>query len=335
MIKMTSKDEKSNCKEIKVEEADAVEIISLVDNSVDFASTVNKQQVQSFRRWTRERYGQEWTKTHTQLPIAEHGFSMVIRVFNGEKSSCVLFDTGGSPRGIVENVERMGLSLSEVECIILSHGHYDHCGGLVSAVKAVNKVNLPVIVHENMFETRGTANPNGTVRKYPDFPSEAQLSPAQIVETKQPCLTANNMICVTGEIPRKTSFEKGYTSHRILADGSWQPDPWIRDERAIAINIKEKGLIVVSGCAHAGIINTISYAQQITETDKVYAVMGGFHLSGREFENRIEPTIKELQRINPKLIVPSHCTGWRAMCAIAGTLPEAFVWNSVGYLYRF
>jgi 7,8-dihydropterin-6-yl-methyl-4-(beta-D-ribofuranosyl)aminobenzene 5'-phosphate synthase len=335
MIKMTSEGEKSKFKEIKVREGVAVEIISLVDSSVDFLSTVNKQQVQSFRQWTRERYGQEWVRMHTQLPIAEHGFSIFIRVFNGEKSSCVLFDTGGSPNGVVENAERMGINLREIECIVLSHGHYDHFGGLVSAVKAVNKVNLPIIVHENMFETRGSANSKGTVRKYPEFPAEAELSPARIVSTKQPSLTADDMICVTGEIPRKTSFETGYARHRVFVDGSWQPDPLIWDERAIAINIKGKGLVVVSGCAHAGIINTISYAQQITGTDKVYAVMGGFHLAGKEFENRIKPTIKELQRINPKLIVPSHCTGWRAMCAIAKTLPEAFVWNSVGNLYRF
>jgi 7,8-dihydropterin-6-yl-methyl-4-(beta-D-ribofuranosyl)aminobenzene 5'-phosphate synthase len=335
MVKIASKGEKSNYKKIKVEEADAVEMISLVDSSVDFLSTVNKQQVQSFRHWTQERYGQEWTRTHTQLPIAEHGFSMLIRVFKGEKSSCVLFDTGGSPMGMVENAGCMGISLSEVECIVLSHGHYDHFGGLISAVKAIDKVNLPIIVHKDMSETRGTANPKGTIRKYPEFPAEARLSPAQIVKTKQPSLTPKHMICVTGEIPRKTSFETGYTSHKILIDGSWQPDPWIRDERAIVINIKGKGLVVVSGCAHAGIINTISYAQQITGTDDVCAVMGGFHLSGREFENRIKPTIEELRRINPKLIVPSHCTGWRAMCAIAETLPEAFVWNSVGNLYRF
>jgi 7,8-dihydropterin-6-yl-methyl-4-(beta-D-ribofuranosyl)aminobenzene 5'-phosphate synthase len=331
---MDAASEKPSNQEFKVREAAAVEILSLVDNSVDFLSIVNKRVVKSFRQWTRERYGQEWSRTHTQLPCAEHGFSMLIRVFNG-KSSCVLFDTGGSPEVIVENAERMGISLSEVECIVLSHGHYDHFGGLLSAVKAVNKVNLPIIVHEDMFETRGTANSKGTVRKYPEFPAEAELSPARLVRTKKPSITADGMVCVTGEIPRKTSFETGYTPHRIFIDGSWQPDPLIRDERAIAINIKGKGLVVVSGCAHAGIINTVSYAQQITGIDKVYAVMGGFHLAGKEFENRIQPTIKELQRINPKFIVPSHCTGWRAMCAIARTLPEAFVWNSVGNLYRF
>ena len=331
---MRAASEKPSNQEFKVKEADAAEIINLVDSSVDFLSTINKRQARSFREWTRERYGQEWARAHTQLPCAEHGFSMLIRVFSEGKASCVLFDTGGSPEVIVENAECMGISLSEVKCIVLSHGHYDHFGGLLSAVKAINKVNLPIIVHENMFETRGVANSKGNVRKYPEFPTEAQLNPARIIRTKKPSLIADGMVCVTGEIPRKTSFETGYTPHRILLNGSWNPEPLIWDERAIAINIRGKGLVVLSGCAHAGIINTVSYAQQITGIKNVYAVMGGFHLAGKEFESRIEQTVEALQRINPKLIVPSHCTGWRAMCAIAKTLPEAFVWNSVGNFYK-
>ena len=332
---MGAASKKPRNQEFKVKEADAAEIISLVDNSVDFLSTIDNKQVQSFRQWTREQYGQEWTRTHTQLPLAEHGFSMLIRVFNEGKSNSVLFDTGGSAEGIVENTKRMSISLSEVEGIVLSHGHYDHFGGLLSTVKAINKVNLPIIVHEDMFETRGTRRSNGTIRRYTKFPTEAQLSPARIVRTKRPSLIADSMVCITGEIPRKTSFETGYTQHKAFVSGAWKSDPLIRDERAIAINIKGKGLVVLSGCAHAGIINTIAYAQQITGTEKVHAVMGGFHLAGKEFESRIQPTIKELQRINPKLIVPSHCTGWRAMCAIAKTFPKALVWNSVGNFYKF
>jgi 7,8-dihydropterin-6-yl-methyl-4-(beta-D-ribofuranosyl)aminobenzene 5'-phosphate synthase len=321
--------------ELKVKEADAVEIISLVDNSVDFLSTIDKKETQSLRQWMRERYSAEWARTHTQVPVAEHGFSMLVRVFNEETSSSVLFDTGGSPEGILENAKRMGIDLSEVDCIVLSHGHYDHFGGLLSAVKAINKVGLPIIVHENMFGLRGTKRSNGTIRKHTKFPTEAQLSPAQIVSTKQPSLIAGDMVCVTGEIPRKTSYEKGFAQQMAFVDGVWQPDPWVMDDRALSISIKGKGLLVLSGCAHAGIINTVSYAQQITGIKNVYAVMGGFHLAGKEFESRIDQTVEALQRINPKLIVPSHCTGWRAMCAIAKAFPEAFVWNSVGNLYRF
>jgi 7,8-dihydropterin-6-yl-methyl-4-(beta-D-ribofuranosyl)aminobenzene 5'-phosphate synthase len=317
----------------KVKEVDAVEILSLVDNSVDFMSATNNPQVHSFRQWKRERNGKE-PATHMDLPFAEHGFSVLIRVSSGDKSSCVLFDTGCSRTGIVENAERMGINLNEVEAIVLSHGHYDHFGGLAAAVKAIGKTDMPIIVHENMFRTRGSANAKGSVRQYPDFPSEAELSPAMLVSTKQPSLTTDDMVCVTGEIPRRTSFETGYTQHKTFAGGAWKSDPLIMDERAVAIDIKDKGLVVVSGCAHAGIINTVTYAQQITGTRQVHAVIGGFHLAGKTFEHRVQPTIEELQRINPQLIVPSHCTGWKAMCAMAKAFPEAFVWNSVGNLYK-
>ncbi len=321
-------------KPIKPKEADAAEIISLVDNSVDFLSTIDKKEAQSLRQWTRERYSGEWARIHTQMPVAEHGFSMLVRVFREGRANSILFDTGGSPETILENTKRMGIDLKKVDCIALSHGHYDHFGGLLSAVKTVNKVGLPVIVHENMFGLRGSKRSNGTIREHNKFPAEAQLSPAKIVRTKQPSLIADNMVCVTGEIPRKTSYEKGFAQQMAFVDSKWQPDPWIIDDRALAISVKGKGLVVLSGCAHAGIINTVSYAQEITGAAKVYAVLGGFHLAGKGFENRIAQTVEALKRIKPKLLVPSHCTGWRAMCALAKELPEAFVWNSVGNLYR-
>jgi 7,8-dihydropterin-6-yl-methyl-4-(beta-D-ribofuranosyl)aminobenzene 5'-phosphate synthase len=313
---------------------DGVEILSLVDNSVDFLSTIDKKEVQSFRQWTKVRHCKEWARMHFQQPIAEHGFSMFIRVSNEGKSNSVLFDTGGSPEGAVENAERMGLDLSEVEYIVLSHGHYDHFGGLLYALKAVNKINLPVIVHEDMFKSRGVANPDGTVRKYPEFPKENQVSPARYVKTKQPYFIADNTILVTGEIPRKTDFEKGFQQHRVLIDDNWQPDPWIWDDRALIINVKHKGLIIVSGCAHAGIINTTLHAQQITGIKMIYAMLGGFHLAGKECELRINKTVQELE-LKPVLVAPSHCTGWRASSAIARGMPKAFIWSSVGNLYRF
>jgi 7,8-dihydropterin-6-yl-methyl-4-(beta-D-ribofuranosyl)aminobenzene 5'-phosphate synthase len=202
-------------------------------------------------------------------------------------------------------------------------------------VKAVNRPDLPVIVHEDMFKTRGMAKADGTVRRHSAFPSDDQVKPAKYVRTKQPYLLADRMILVTGEIPRQTSFETGLPEHRTLIDGKWVPDPWIRDDRAIVINLKQKGLIVLSGCGHAGIINTVRYAKHITGLDEVYAVMGGFHLAGKEPESRITQTVAELKRLNPKLVAPSHCTGWRGICAIYKAMPHAFVWNSVGNLYSF
>jgi 7,8-dihydropterin-6-yl-methyl-4-(beta-D-ribofuranosyl)aminobenzene 5'-phosphate synthase len=319
---------------LEINQADAVEVLSLVDNSVDFMSTVNHRLAKPFGQWSRERYGQEWFGNHKQYPFAEHGFSMFIRVTYKGKTHSILFDTGSSQEAVIENSKRMGIDLGEVECIVLSHGHYDHFGGLISAIKAIGKTDLLVIAHKDMCKTRGSILPNGTIRRFRDFPTEAQISPARFVFTKKPHMIADNTICITGEVPRKTGYEKGYLRHQMLVNGSWQPDPLIIDDRAIVISSKGKGLIIISGCAHAGIINTINYAQQITSTKQVHTILGGFHLAGKGMEEQTKFTLKELVQINPTLIVPSHCTGWRAMTEIAMALPSAFVWNNVGNLYE-
>ena len=321
--------------QVTLNEVDDVEIISLADNTVDFLSTIEKEEVHEVREWVKNRMGEEWVKKHFRLPFAEHGFSMLIKIFFGDSFHTILFDTGISREGVMTNARGMGLNLGEVECIVLSHGHYDHFGGLVDILKVIDKEKLPIIVHENMFKIRGVVNPDGTIRRYPKFPSEDQVSPAKYLQTKQPYLLMDDSILITGEIPRKTNFEKGFPKQRIFSDGRWQPDPWIWDDRAIIINLRRKGLVIISGCAHAGIVNTTLYARQISGTTKVHAILGGFHLAGKECEPRISRTVEALRKFRPKIVVPSHCTGWRGKYAIFQAMPRAFVWNSVGNLYRF
>jgi len=318
---------------MNVKEADRIEITSLMDNSIDFLSTNEKSEVKQFPDWLIERKGPDWLKRF-RPPLAEHGFSLLVTVFSGADSHSVLFDTGISPDGVVTNADRLGVNLAEVEAIVLSHGHLDHAGGLVNVAKFINKQDLPIIVHEDMFRTRGTANPDGTVRKTPSFPAWDLVRPAKFVKTKEPTALAGDMILVTGEIPRKTDFEKGLLKQVAFVGGEWQPDPWVWDDRALVLNVKGKGLVVISGCAHAGIVNTVAFAQQISGVSRVYAVFGGFHLAGKDYETKIPPTVTELKKVNPKLVVPSHCTGWRGIYAIQKAMPDAFVWNSVGNLYQ-
>jgi 7,8-dihydropterin-6-yl-methyl-4-(beta-D-ribofuranosyl)aminobenzene 5'-phosphate synthase len=317
-----------------ISRVDGLEIVSLIDNTADFLSTINRREVESFRQWTNKRYGEKWANAHLELPFAEHGFSMLIRILQSGKKVAILFDTGTSHSGIVENAKRMGIDLGEVEYIVLSHGHYDHFGGLMSALEAINKTEVPVIVHEDMFKQRGIMGSEGTIRVYPKFPTKEQLNSTRLIHTKEPRLFADTTFLVTGEIPRQTSFEKGFLRHRAFTKELWQPEPVIRDDRALVFNVKGKGLVILSGCAHAGIINTILYAQQVSGTQKVHAVIGGFHLAGKENEKRITQTVKDLARIGPELVVPCHCTGWRGILTIAKVLPEAFIWNSVGNLYE-
>lgn len=323
------------CQINPLKEVDGVEILSLMDDSMDFLSTIKREEVRKVRTWVKERKEEKWAKDNFRLPMAEHGFSMLIRIFHNSNSCNALFDTGGSSEGVIINARRMGVNLSDIEFIVLSHGHYDHFGGLLTLVKVIDKEKLPIIVHEDMFKTRGVIESDGTIRSYPTFATDDQVKPAMYIRTKHPYLLADNTVLVTGEIPRVIRFEKGFIQHRALIDGKWRPDPWIWDDRALVINVKHKGLVILSGCAHAGIVNTLLYSQQITGIKNVYAVLGGFHLAGKNHEARINKTVAKLKQLKLSLVAPSHCTGWKGAFAIAKAMPQAFIWGSVGNLYRF
>jgi 7,8-dihydropterin-6-yl-methyl-4-(beta-D-ribofuranosyl)aminobenzene 5'-phosphate synthase len=152
----------------------------------------------------------------------------------------------------------------------------------------------------------------------------------ELIEERGPSYLLSGLVLVTGQIHRATPFEQGFPIHYARIADQWQQDPSIHDDQAVVLHVKNKGLVILTGCGHAGAINTIRYAQELTGVQKVYAVIGGLHLTGALFERIIPPTIAALKELNPALIVPAHCTGWKATHAIARELPEVFVPNSVG-----
>jgi 7,8-dihydropterin-6-yl-methyl-4-(beta-D-ribofuranosyl)aminobenzene 5'-phosphate synthase len=153
------------------------------------------------------------------------------------------------------------------------------------------------------------------------------------VERRQPSLLLGGAVLITGEVDRTTDFETGMPYHEAYADGRWEPDPLILDDQALVVHLRGRGLLVLTGCGHAGVVNIARHAMRLTGVARVEALLGGFHLTGAGFEPIIPATVEALVDLAPGLLVPAHCTGWKAQHRLAAALPEAFVPNAVGTSY--
>jgi 7,8-dihydropterin-6-yl-methyl-4-(beta-D-ribofuranosyl)aminobenzene 5'-phosphate synthase len=285
-------------------------------------------------------------------PVAEHGFSALVTIPGSEKgaSNSFLFDTGVSENGIIHNADIFEIDFGKIDGIVLSHGHLDHFAGFANILKRisfsrqVSANNIDVFTHPDAFLRRWEIFPDGTRVKSPVL-DEQQLQQLGAGIHKNTGVTSlpskeSPLLLVTGEIPRETSFEKGFP-YQYTEDPNNEknliPDPLIRDDQALIVNISDKGLVILTGCGHAGIINTINYAKKITRIDRIHAIVGGFHLpaDGGIYEAAIEPTLKEFQKAQPDYLVPCHCTGWKAVNRIIEIMPEKFIQSSVGTTFKF
>lgn len=203
--------------------------------------------------------------------------------------------------------------------------------GLLGLVQRVGNRHLPLILHPEAYLERKLVFPNGEEHSLPP-PRKADLEREhiRIIEEVGPSMLVEDMILISGEVARTSAFERGYPIHYARRSHGWEPDPLIHDDQCAIIHVRRKGLVIITGCGHAGIINIVRNAQKITGIATVYAIMGGFHLNGPLFEPIIPATIAALQEINPCYLVPGHCTGWVATHQIARALPDAFIANSVG-----
>lgn len=314
--------------ELDIREVDRLEITVLVDNYTDIFLIENtdvcrRPQLPFF----------------PQILFAEHGFSCLIKVCSGNDEHTVLMDAAVTPSCLFNNANLLKADLGKIEAIALSHGHPDHFFGLEGLLKFVSKEQnkeLPLFLHPDAFlERRFNIPLIGHPVNLPSLNENIiKEAGACLVKSKEALPIAESLIYTTGEVERKIPFEKGFPWAEAKMDGNWVFDPF-RDDQGLVIKVKGKGLVVISGCAHAGIINTVEHAKKITRTDKVHAVLGGFHLTGRLFDPIIQPTIDEMKRIKPDYIVPMHCTGWKAINRFAEEMPEQFLLNTVGTTYVF
>ncbi len=268
--------------------------------------------------------------------IAEHGFSMFVEIESEGRVRRLLFDTGVSPTGVIDNARRLEVDLTAVEAIVLSHGHYDHTTGMSGLMGLLGPAGLPVVLHPEAWTDRRIVIPDGGHRPMPT-PSRSAIEGAgfEIIEESRPSHLFGESVLVTGEVDRTTPFETGFPGHEQRGTDGWHADPDIRDDQALVVDVKDRGLVVLTGCGHAGVVNIVGKAQALTGVDRILAVVGGFHLGGRAFHARIPATVAALSSFSPGYLIPAHCTGFEAAHALAQAMGEAVIPNLVGTRYEW
>jgi 7,8-dihydropterin-6-yl-methyl-4-(beta-D-ribofuranosyl)aminobenzene 5'-phosphate synthase len=308
---------------VSLKELDRVEVLTLIDNFVD----VLLEDTEIVTRPPKAA-GEE---IPTDTLLAEHGLCLLVRVERDAEKHTILFDTGYNSMGVLHNMDKLAVDPNEMEAIVLSHAHMDHTGSLYPILEKISDP-IPVVIHPHAFlYPRFVEEKDGTRRRFPRTLVREKLSQrnVKLLESKSPTPILDETILVTGEVERTTTFEKGMPNALIERDGSLQRDP-VSDDQALVMNLKDKGLVVISGCSHTGIVNTVQYAKKLTGVEKVHAVLGGFHLSGPFYEKILGQTIDQLKALSPAVVVPMHCTGRKAMDQFAREFPSSFELNSVG-----
>ncbi|HDQ05603.1 MAG TPA: MBL fold metallo-hydrolase [Candidatus Bathyarchaeota archaeon] len=248
---------------------------------------------------------------------AKHGLAYFIKAKIDDGDVSVMMDTGPTPEALLHNVDAMGIDLQNVDMIVLSHGHYDHTDGLLQALKRMKK-RVPVVGHPTVFEPKLSLTPHLRFIGAPFIASEVESAGGIPLLAADPVKIADG-ITTTGEVPRTTAFEK-VRGFWAIQNGRLIEDKML-DDLSLIIDVENKGLVVVAGCAHSGIINIIRHAQEITGNSKVHAVLGGFHLVNADAK-RIKTTIDELEKVKPEFVGPCHCTGKKATNNFAETFGE-------------
>lgn len=308
-------------------QVDELPVHVVVDNTTDMLSS-RPTHVASELRVLREAGMQELTGE--ALCSAHHGLCLAVTAHLDGEAHSVLFDAGPDPYAVERNARHMDLDLGQVEALVLSHGHFDHSEGLLKALELIcaanGKQTVPLHVHLGAFVKRGLRLPSGEILPLQDVPPRRVLeeSGGRVVASAGPEEILSGIFYLSGEISRR-SFERGLKNHlKQSINGQWEADPLIQDERFMAANVRSKGIVIFTGCSHAGLLNICSHAQEIFPDRPLYAVIGGLHLVSPN-EDIIQETIAELHKFGLKVIIPGHCTGWRAIHALVSTFGEEVV----------
>ncbi len=307
---------------------DQCEILTLQDNYIEITAGDNSDII---HRAAAVKEGSIRTSI-----LAEHGYCAVVKTTRNDRTHTLLFDFGFSEEGAATNARALGADMKEVEAAVLSHGHSDHTGGIAKFGTMIAKKEVPLVLHPAAFKSPRFIKIGDELKIYFPMVTKEGLEQAgfKVVESKTPAPLLDEEVLFLGEIPRRTDFEKGMAFAHFEEDGVEKWDP-IEDDTSVVMNLKDKGLIILSGCAHSGIVNTVRHAIDVTGINQIHAVMGGFHLSGPAFEPIIGRTTEELKKFNPTYVVPTHCTGRKAVIHMEKEMPKQFLLNMSGTKLTF
>ena len=258
----------------------------------------------------------------------EHGLAFWIETGD----SRVMFDTGPGPEVLIHNAATLGIDLKATDAVVLSHGHYDHTGGLVEVLRQAG--DIPLFLHPGALLRRYSKSKTGDVREIGP-PAEADESTlkamsSSVTFTREPT-SVRDGIWVTGQVPRWTEYED--TGGAFFLDSACEkPDP-IEDDQTVFFDTRD-GTVVLLGCCHAGVVNTLRYIQELTKGRSIHAVLGGTHLISAS-PDRMDRTVQELQAMQIDLMAPAHCTGARAQARVANEFPDSWTPCHVGTRFEF
>ncbi len=259
--------------------------------------------------------------------VAAHGLAYLITLNRQGQLTRILMDAANDPLPLFNNLEALGHGPEEIDAVVLSHGHPDHYGGLLEFLARRSGPPPPVYLHQDIFHPKLFLTPRGRVGPWRLELEQLQAAGVQVWQNRGPELILDQVL-LTGTVEATTSYEKGLPVFKRLLQGKEEPDPFT-DEQALVAQVEGRGLVVIGGCCHPGIVNIVTYAEKLTGVDKVALILGGFHLTAGGDE-LIHNTILGLREIGPDLIMAGHCTGFRALSRLAAAFPDNFMVSCVG-----
>ena len=311
--------------QVKIPEADKVVVTVITDNYADML---------------RPDYKIAKRHSFTESPLqgalhAEHGLAYHVETVLDGRSHLFLFDFGTDYRGIKRNIDLLHIDLKKIEAMALSHDHFDHQAALLDLLKDKRTEipkGIPFYVGERSFAGTFIKKPSGDIVSLLALKREdvENLGLVKIVEVATPAEIVPGAYLL-GKIERVTDYEI-IPPYFVAKRGDEFVQEEFTGELAVALNVKSKGLVVLSACAHRGIVNTVLHARKVTGIDKLHAVIGGFHLTGAKPEV-IEKTVAGIKALRPDYVVPTHCTGYEAISAFAREMPDRFILNTAGTRY--